>query len=94
MKGSREESFSSDNAKSLNETSNEQISDYKHRKDHTRNPIGGHKGQVNPAQVLRFYNGMLVNQAGNKHQDPCPVKPAKFPQFSSRHYHACTQQVQ
>lgn len=42
------------------------IGDNKYRKNDTRDPIGGHKGQVYPAKVIRFYQDMLVDQHAHK----------------------------
>ena len=40
---------------------NKKIGYDKYRKHHAGNAIGGHKGDVHAAQVVWFYNGMLIH---------------------------------
>jgi hypothetical protein len=50
-----------------------QIGNDKHGENNGRYAIGGHKGDVDAAQVVGLYDGMLVNKHGNEHQHPYPV---------------------
>ena len=49
------------------------IGNDKYGKYDAGDPIGGHKGQVDPAEIIGFDNGMLVDQHTQKYGHSYPV---------------------
>src|SRR5579872_2166715 len=58
------------------------------------NPIRGHKGEVNPAEIARLYNGVLVNQHADKDRNASPIPAAKTTINTGRYHARCTQQME
>jgi hypothetical protein len=54
-----------------------EIGDDKNGKNDAGDAIGGHKGEIDPAEVIRPDYGMLVHQHPYKDGYPAPVPPAK-----------------
>ncbi len=62
-----------------------------HGEYHTGYAVSGHKGKVHPAQVVGFYQAVLIYQHGAEEHDPGVVWPAETVWYKKyRRYNKCS----